>query len=286
MTPPPELEQRITGQGGSLPLPHLSVVIVSWNTAALLRAGVQSLVAGSAGLNVEIIVVDNASQDESGPLVRREFPSVRLIQNPTNVGYARANNQGIAGSRAPYVMLLNSDTQVPPGALAGLLDFVAVHPEVGAVGPRLVRPNGSPQPYAFGGDPTISYLLARGLNRVLRRRYLHDWATPVAQPVDWVSGACLLVRRSAIEQAGPLDENIFMYFEDNDWCLRLRRAGWKIYLVPQVQVVHLGGQSVAGNPAARGVYAQSLRYFYRKHYSPLAQWLLRLLLPIYQRVVG
>lgn len=286
MTPPSELEQPSAGQDGSLPLPQLSVVIVSWNTAALLRACLQSLLAGSTGPHIEIIVVDNASQDDSGPMVRREFPSALLIQNPTNAGYARANNQGIAVSRAPYVMLLNSDTQVPPGALAGLLDFVDGHPEAGAVGPRLVRPDGSPQPYAFGGDPTIGYLLTRGLNRILRRRYLHDWATSLAQPVDWVSGACLLARRAAIEHAGLLDENIFLYFEDNDWCLRLRRAGWKIYLVPQVQVVHLGGQSVAGNPAARGVYAQSLRYFYRKHYSPLAQWLLRFLLPIYQRVAG
>jgi len=147
-----------------------------------------------------------------------------------------------------------------------------------------VRPDGSPQPYAFGGDPTIGYLLARGLNRLLFRRYLHDWAPAAAQPVDWLSGACILVRRAAVEQAGPLDENIFMYFEDNDWCLRLRQAGWQIYLVPQVQVVHLGGQSLARNPAARGLYAQSLRYFYRKHYSAPAQWLLRLLLPLYQRL--
>jgi N-acetylglucosaminyl-diphospho-decaprenol L-rhamnosyltransferase len=282
----PEREPPISGQAGPLAQPHLSVVIVSWNTAALLRDCLQSLLAGSTGLNVEIIVVDNASPDDSGALVRREFPTVRLIQNTTNAGYARANNQGIAESRAPCVMLLNSDTQAPPGALAGLLDFVASHPEAGAVGPRLVRPNGSPQPYGFGSDPTIGYLLARGLNRLLRRGYLHDWATPVAQTVDWISGACLLARRAAIDQAGLLDENIFMYFEDNDWCLRMRQAGWKIYLAPQVQIVHLGGQSVAGNPSARRVYAQSLRYFYRKHYSRLSQWLLRWLLPIYQRVAG
>jgi N-acetylglucosaminyl-diphospho-decaprenol L-rhamnosyltransferase len=286
MTSPAELEPPVSDQDGLLPLPRLSIVVVSWNTAALLRACLRSLEAGSAGLQVETIVVDNASPDDSGLMVRREFPGVRLIQNSTNAGYARANNQGIAESHAPYVMLLNSDTQMLPAALPGLLDFVASHPEAGAAGPRLMRPDGSPQPFAFGGDPTIGYLLARGLSRVLRRRYLHDWATQVFQPVDWVSGACLLVRRSAIEQAGLLDENFFMYFEDNDWCLRLRRAGWKIYFVPQAQVVHLGGRSVAVNPAARNFYAQSLSYFYRKHYSPLAQWLLRLLLPIYRRVAG
>jgi GT2 family glycosyltransferase len=129
-------------------------------------------------------------------------------------------------------------------------------------------------------------LRARGFTRLGRRRHLHDWAAAQAQAVDWVSGACLLARRAAIAKAGLLDENFFMYFEDTDWCLRLRQAGWKVYLVPQARVVHLGGQSIAANPAARGAYAQSLRYFYRKHYSPTAQWLLRWLLPVYQWLAG
>ncbi len=286
MTLGPEAERPALAKGAAAPPPDLAVVIVSWNTAEILRACLQSLGPGSDGLALDVIVVDNGSQDGSGPIVRRDFPAVRLIQNNQNAGYARANNQGIAASRAPYVLLLNSDTRVPPAALTGLVNFLVSHPDAAAVGPRLVRPDGSPQPYGFGRDPTLSYLLARGLNRLLLRRYLHDWATDVAQPVDWVSGACLLARRAAIEQAGTLDENMFMYFEDNDWCLRLRQAGWKIYLVPQVQVVHLGGRSMARNPAAREAYSQSLRYFYRKHYSPLAQWMLRLLLPFYQRMAG
>ena len=265
---------------------ELSIVIVSWNTAELLRACLNSLRTAGQGLAVEIIVVDNASADDSAPMVRRDFPEVRLIENAANAGYARANNQGIAGSQAPTVMLLNSDTRVPPGTLAVLLDFLAAHPEAGAAGPQLVRPDGSPQPFAFGSDPTLGYLLARGFNRLWGRRYLHDWAATRAEAVDWVSGACLVVRRAAIAQAGMLDEAIFMYFEDTDWCLRLRQAGWKIYRVPQARVVHVGGQSMARNPEARGAYAQSLRYFYRKHYSPAAQWLLRWLLPLYQRLAG
>ena len=264
--------------------PDLAVVIVSWNTADLLRACLRSLLASSGTCRLEVIVVDNASRDGSPAMVRREFPQVSLIENAANQGFAKANNQGITASQAGFVMLLNSDTEVPPGALDALLNFMAIHPEAGACGPSLVRPGGSPQPYAFGGDPTLAYLLARGLNRALFRRYLHDWATTVTQPVDWVSGACLLARRAAIQQAGLLDENLFMYFEDNDWCLRLRQAGWKIYLYPPVKVVHLGGQSFANNPAARDAYAHSLRYFYGKHYAPPAQWLLRLLLPLYRRV--
>jgi GT2 family glycosyltransferase len=146
--------------------------------------------------------------------------------------------------------------------------------EVGACSPRLLRPDGAPQPFAFGGDPTFKYLLARGLNRLLFRRYLHDWATNTPQEVDWVSGACLLVRRQTVERVGGLDENIFMYFEDNDWCLRIRQAGWKICYNPQVSIIHLGGQSLARNPTARQAYYRSLEYFYSKHYGRTARLLL------------
>jgi hypothetical protein len=148
-------------------------------------------------------------------------------------------------------------------------------PGAGACSPQLLRPDGSPQPYTFGDDPSLKYLLRRGLNRLLRHRYLHNWATDAIQEVDWVSGACLMVRRQAIDQVGGLDENIFMYFEDNDWCLRIRQAGWKIYYNPQVSITHLGGQSLAQNPAARRGYYRSLDYFYTKHYGSFTRFLLR-----------
>jgi GT2 family glycosyltransferase len=228
--------------------------------------------------------VDNASADGSAALVQAEFPAVRLIVNDENLGFARANNQGIRASSGRYVVLLNSDTTVPPGALAALVAFMDAHPTAGAVGPRLLRTDGTPQPYAFGGDPTLRYLLARGGNRLIFRRPLHDWATDAVQEVDWVSGACLMVRRAAIDQAGLLDENIFMYFEDNDWCLRIRQAGWRVIYNPQVAITHIGGQSLAQNPTARRAYRESLRYFYAKHYGPVASLLLRLLLPVYARL--
>ena len=218
-------------------------------------------------------------------MVTREFPTVHLIQNTANLGFARANNQGIQASQGRYVLLLNSDTVVLEGALTGLVHFMDQHSDAGACGPRLLRPNGTPQPYAFGGDPTLGYLLARGLNRLLLRRYLHDWATDATQEVDWVSGACLMVRRRAIEQAGLLDENIFMYFEDNDWCLRIRKVGWKVYYNPQASIVHIGGQSLAQNPSARHVYYRSLTYFYAKHYGSLARLLLRVSLLPYRLLV-
>lgn len=252
----------------------LSVIIVNWNTKTLLQNCLRSLVA-AGGYISKTIVVDNASTDGSSEMVVRGFPQVKLIRNSANMGFSAASNQGIHASTGRYVLLLNSDTIVPEGALEELACFVDDHPEIGACGPRLVRPDGTPQPYAFGSDPTPGYLLARGLNRLLLHRYLHDWATDTVQEVDWVSGACLMVRREAIAQAGLLDENIFMYFEDNDWCLRIRQCGWKVYYNPQVSIIHIGGQSLAQNPAARQAYYCSLNYFYAKHYRLLSRFLLQ-----------
>jgi len=260
----------------------LSAVIVNWNTAALLKACLYSLSAAPADPVMEIIVVDNASSDGSADLVRQELPEVRLIESPRNVGFTHASNEGIAASHGRYVLLLNSDTLVPPGLLSTLVGFMEQHPNVGACGPRLVRPDGKPQEFGFGGDPTLSYLVRRGLYRLLWKRALHDWNTAQVQEVDWVSGACLLARRQAIDQIGMLDENIFMYFEDNDWCLRMRRCGWKIYYNPHVSVLHIGGQSLAQNPAARRAYYRSLAYFYAKHYGRLARFLLSIGLAPYR----
>ncbi len=277
--------------------PLLSVIILNWNGRDLLRNCLRSVqdnismfqrfnVSTFQRSNVETFVVDNASSDGSAEMVRAEFGDVRLIVNAENLGFARANNVGIRASRGRYVLLLNNDAVALPGALAGLTAFMEVHGDAGAVGPRLLCPDGSLQPYAFGGDPTIGYLVRRGVNRLLCGRPLHDWATGVVQPVDWVSGACLMVRREAIAQAGLLDEAFFMYFEDNDWCLRIRQAGWRVYYNPQVAIIHIGGQSLARNPAARRAYRESLRHFYRKHYGPAANLALRLLLPVYARLAA
>ncbi len=261
----------------------LSCIIVSWNAARQLADCLHSLPAGAQGSSYEIIVIDNASTDGSADMVAREF-QVRLIRNSENVGFARANNQGIRASTGRYVLLLNSDTIVPPGALPALVQFMDDHPDAGACGPRLARADGSTQLFAFGGDPTVRYLLARSWNRLLFHRALHDWETQKVQTVDWVSGAALLTRRDALERIGGFDEKFFMYFEDNDLCLRLRRAGWKIFYNPTVTITHFGGASVSQNPARTRWYDASLRYFYSKHYLPLARVVLELMLPLYRRI--
>ena len=229
-------------------------------------------------LSHEIVVIDNASDDDSADMVERDFPEVQLIRNAENVGFARANNQGLAISTGRYMLLLNSDTVVPAGALAQLVVFMDAHPEAGACSPRLLRPDGTPQTYAFGRDPTPDYLLRRILNRRLFHQPLHDWATNDVIAVDWVCGVCLLARREVVERIGGLDEKFFMYFEDNDWCLRMRQDGWKVYLNSRVEITHIGGQSAARNPAARAAYYRSLGYFYSKHYGPAARGAMRIAL--------
>lgn len=281
----------------------LSVIVLSWNVRELLRECLQSVircqasgVSGQMGVRIalptdicpltpELIVVDNASTDGSAEMVAAEFPEAKLIRNAENLGFARANNIGIAASTGRYVLLLNSDTVVPAGALASLVAFMDAHPQAAACSPRLAQPDGAPQPYAFGRDPSLGYLLRRGLTRALFRRPLHDWAVAEPLGVDWVSGACLLVRRAAIEQVGGLDEAMFMYFEDNDWCRRMRLASWQVWYVPTVAITHIGGAGLKQNPAARAAYYRSLAHFYRKHYGLLAQALLLPALAAYRLVI-
>ncbi len=267
-----------------LPALDLTLIIVSWNTSALLDACLSTIPASVAGLHVQPIVIDNNSTDGSPEMVAADFPQVTLIRNAENVGFARANNQGIRQALGRHVLLLNSDTQLPPGALVGLVDFMDTHLSVGVCSPRLLTQDGAPQAYAFGDDPSFSYLLRRGLKRLLLNRPIHDWDVDHTVDVDWVSGACLLLRREALAQVGGLDEQIFMYFEDVDLCRRIRQQGWRVCYVPEIQITHLGGQSLIQNPRAPAVYQESLRYFYAKHYGPISRFLLGVGLSLYNQL--
>ncbi len=262
----------------------LSVVIIFHNTLRLLADCLHSIAVDARENPYEVIVVDNASSDNSATILARDFPQVRLMRNRENVGFARANNQGWRASTGEFVLFLNSDTIVPPGALAQLVDFLRARPDTGACGPRLARVDGSTQPFAFGGDPTPAYLLRRGFAHLFLHRPLHDWETREPKLVDWVSGACLLVWRNVLAQADGWDEKFFMYFEDNDLCLRMRRAGWKIFYHPHTTITHLGGASLAQNKTRARYYDASLRYFYTKHYSSFARVMLELMLPFYRRI--
>jgi N-acetylglucosaminyl-diphospho-decaprenol L-rhamnosyltransferase len=265
--------------------PDLSVIVVSWNVRDLLRRCLRSILA-SPTPTPQIIVVDNDSQDGSTEMVRAEFPSVVLIENADNRGFTAANNQGLAESRGRYLLLLNPDAEVVGDALATMMAHMEAHPEVGALGPRLRYADGRLQP-SRRRFPTLATALVESTvvqeywrdNRILRRYTMADTPDDAVQPVDWVVGACLLVRRQAYEQVGGLDEGYFMYSEEMDWCRRIKAAGWQVAYLPTATVIHHEGQSSEQVVAARHIYFQSskVRYF-RKHHGAVQGEFVRLFL--------
>jgi N-acetylglucosaminyl-diphospho-decaprenol L-rhamnosyltransferase len=266
----------------------LSIVILSWNVRDLLRQCLESVASGrplSANhppLVTEIIVVDNASSDGSVEMVRAEFAAVRLIANQTNRGYTGGNNDGIAAATGRYVMILNPDTRVLDDALAAMVAYADAHPDVGVVGPQLLNPDGGVQssrrrfPTLMTGLFESTWLQPLAPRDVLRRYYVLDRPDDTIQEVDWLFGACFLVRRKVIQQVGTLDEDFFMYSEEMDWCYRMRQAGWKVVYLPEAQVIHYGGKSSDQVAAQRHIYFQTskVRYF-RKHHGALTAGVLR-----------
>jgi N-acetylglucosaminyl-diphospho-decaprenol L-rhamnosyltransferase len=248
----------------------LSIIIVNWNTRDFLAQCLQSVYDTVSDLDFETIVVDNASADGSPEMVRREFPQVRLIENADNVGFARANNQAMAISQGRCLLLLNSDAVLHPGALQAMCRFMDQHLEAGIVGAKLLNPDGSFQA-SYMDFPTIlgEVLLLTKLFRLLRPPCFPSHSAAESQEVseaDWVSGACLMIRREALEQVGGLDEDYFMYSEEVDWCWRVKQAGWKVFYLPEAKVLHWGGQSIGRVPLHRRtrVYGGKLLFF-RKH---------------------
>lgn len=254
----------------------LSVVIVSWNTRADLERALAAVASAQCPLEIETIVVDNASTDGSASMVERKFPWVRRITNARNVGFAGANNQGLRAARGEFVLLLNPDTRVEPCAFSTLVDFMRAHPDAAACGPRLLNPDGSLQLSCRRFPRLITGLFRKApLGRLLpdnpfNREYLmSEWDHDQVREVDWVSGAALCLRRSVANHVGPLDDGYFMYCEDVDWCYRARQAGYAIYYVPQAAITHAIGRSSDQQPL-RMVFEfhRSMRRFYRKHYAP------------------
>jgi N-acetylglucosaminyl-diphospho-decaprenol L-rhamnosyltransferase len=247
---------------------ELSLVIVSWNTRELLAQCLASIEAGPPGVPCEVWVVDNASTDGSAALVRERFPQVRLVENGSNVGFAPANNQAIRQARGRYVVLLNSDTEVCEGALEALVAFMDLNPGAGGCGPRLLNADGSLQPSCHPMlTPWREFWRLLFLERLWSRATYRQekWDPAVPRRVDVIKGACFLLRRAALEQVGPLDEQYFMYTEEVDLCYRLARLGWTLWWVPQAAVVHHGEAS--SKQVREDMYLQLYRskiQFYRK----------------------
>jgi N-acetylglucosaminyl-diphospho-decaprenol L-rhamnosyltransferase len=246
----------------------LSIILVSWNTRDLLACCLDSDQRQAPGGAYEVWVIDNASTDGSAAMVRERFPWVRLIENRENAGFAKANNQGIRQAGGRYVVLLNSDTEVRPGALAALVDFMQAHPRAGAAGARLLNPNGSLQPSCHPMlTPGREFWRLLFLERLWRRATypMHRWETDSPRRVEAIKGACLVLRREALDQVGLLDEGYFVYTEEVDLCYRLAQAGWELWWVPRAEVVHHEAQST--RQAAEAMYLQLYRskvQFYHK----------------------
>ncbi|HEV7216977.1 MAG TPA: glycosyltransferase family 2 protein [Chloroflexota bacterium] len=262
----------------------VSAVVVSWNVRDLLRQCLLSLRSAARQLPLEVCVVDNGSRDGSAAMVQQEFPEVRLLVNSNNPGFAAANNQALRDSRSEYVLLLNPDAELGTGALATLCRYLDCHPQVAIVGPQLCNDDGSVQSSRRRAPRLATgFLESTQLQQRLPRTWLTDYyyvadrSDAEEQPVDWLMGACLLVRRSAINAVGLLDERFHMYSEELEWCLRFRRAGWEIVYVPAAQVVHHSGQSSGQDVLQRHLHHHQSKYrLYALLFGKPAATLLRL----------
>ena len=246
----------------------LSVIIVTWNTRTLVLDCLRSLEKAKGKLSVEVFVVDNGSTDGSVKAVRQAFPEVIVIVNERNLGFARANNKALPRAGGRYILLLNSDVLVERDTVVALMEFMERTPSAAMAGAQLLNSDGSKQ-NSFDNFPT---LLSEGLNKSLLRilfpKRFPSKRVTISSPleVESVLGACVLVRREAIEAVGLLDEGYFFFMEETDWCYRMRESGWRVYMVPHAQAVHRQGatvQSVKGR--ARVEYYRSRYLFFKKH---------------------
>lgn len=267
--------------------PELSIVLVSYNTRAILARTLEALLDDLQGIDAEIIVVDNASSDGSAALVRQRFPCVTLLENAENRFYAAGNNQGLAASRGRHVLLLNPDAEPRPGTIPAMLADMTAHREAGILSCRLLFPDGRLQrncsrrrSYA---QLLLEYTPLRLLfpgqrQRLLATQWYQDWDRTTSRDVDVLPGSCLLVRREVIERVGGLDERLRMYFAEDDWCLRIREAGFQVRYAAVGDVIHPEGASVRQAAGlARRMYFEDLVRYTRKHFGlwrAAALWLL------------
>ncbi len=248
----------------------VSVVIVSWNAKAYLNQCLKTLTPRACRHAMEVIVVDNASSDGSPEMVEQNFPQVRLIRKDSNLGFAKANNIGVAASTGKYAALINSDVEVLPDCLTRLVDFCDSQPDVGMAGPRVIGGDGKLQ-RSCRGFPSVWNMWCRALAldtifpkiKAFSGYSLSYWAQENQRDVDILSGCFWLIRKTALDQVGGLDEGFFMYGEDMDWCKRFRAAGWRLVFLPSAEAIHYGGGSSANSP---------VRFFIEKQRADLRYW--------------
>lgn len=253
----------------------LSIIIVNYNTCELTLNCLKSVYESQTSYRFEVLLIDNHSQDASVSEIRKQYPEVRLFCNHDNVGFSKANNQGIRAAKGTYVLLLNSDTVVQEDTFQTMIDFMIQNAHVGAAGCKVVLPDGTLDKACRRGFPTpsASFYYAFGIskwfpdNPKFNQYQLSHLDPDKDYPVDCLVGAFMMVRREAIDQAGMLDEDFFMYGEDIDWCYRIKEAGWEIYYYPYTQIVHYKGASSRRKPF-KIIYEfhRAMYLFHKKHY--------------------
>lgn len=254
----------------------LSIIIVNYNTKQLTMAAIESVYASKINYLYEIIVVDNASKDDSVEALRLKFPTLVIFENKENVGFSKANNQAIKIAKGHYILLLNSDTIVQEDTLQIMLNFMEEHPKIGASGCKVVLPDGTLDKACRRGFPTpqASFYYLIGLAKLFPtnprfNQYQLGHLDPDQDyPVDCLVGAFMLLRREVIAQVGLLDEDFFMYGEDIDWCYRIKQAGWGIYYYPYTSIIHYKGASSRKKPF-KIIYEfhRAMILFHHKHFS-------------------
>lgn len=265
---------------------ELSIIIVSYNTKKLLKQTIESIPSKS---DWEIICIDNASTDDSVEMIKKEFPRVKVIKNSNNRGFSKANNQGIKKSRGEYILLLNSDTKVKANALENMHKFLKDNPKVGIASCQLLNLDGSIQSQG-GYLPSLSNIAFWMLfidDIPLLRKFLHPYqlrdkkAFTKERQIGWVSAAAMMIKRNVFEKIGFLDESIFMYGEDVEFCLRVNKAGLQVAITPKASIIHFGQQSSGGAASASwlGEY-KGIKYIFKKHKPSWEYPIVRLLLKV------
>jgi N-acetylglucosaminyl-diphospho-decaprenol L-rhamnosyltransferase len=276
-----EQNQAKTQERGTTVMnPTLSIVLVCWNNKAYLDPCLKSLYETGMQNSFDVIVVDNGSTDGSQQMLAEKYPQVKLIQNEGNLGLGKASNQGIEATQGRHVLLLNNDTIVNGAAFDAMVDFLEGHPRVGAVGGKILNPDGSVQScYNYFSTLWEEFLIATRLGEKIRPGYPSVMIGNEIKSVDWMTSACLMVRRATLDEVGLLDEGYFIYGDEVDLQYRVKKAGWEIYYLPEATTIHYGGRSMTRWPRRKLVYRGKM-LFYKNHYGFLKTFILRLMFGI------
>lgn len=260
---------------------HFSLIIANYNTAPLTKDCIESIFTHCRADDLEIIVVDNASRDNSVEILEQTFGSrIKVIKNQTNLGFATANNQAARQATGDYLFFLNSDTLLTEDILPEIKNIFAARPDIGIIAPTLLTSNREFQAGAHGRFPSLRQILSNKLSFSSKNKTSGNLII-----TDWVSGAALFIRREVFEKIGGWDSNFFMYLEDADLCWRAKKINFSTVISQKTSVIHLGGNSLAKSHERRCIYYSSQDYFFQKHYSTLTFWLMKILRWPYKKFV-